>query len=196
MSSAIARLKRCSWLRPTGRRTPRVQVWRSRGRGRRGAAGDVAREERSRIEPETGKDGRAVDPIRAWRQHRRMRPLSQDEPEDLVRLDRPNDVLQNASPLVVVELRPEVDVPGRVGDLDEQARERHGRTAARSSVRPPYSGKMRSSTSGCGSLFQPRIVVALSRASTPGCLAGVVVEPYDRLERGLRPCSRPTGLGM
>ena len=48
--------------------------------------------------------------------------LLQAEPEDLVGIDCLDDVLEDAGMLVVGQLGPQVDIPRRLGDFDDQLR--------------------------------------------------------------------------
>src|SRR5271157_650357 len=79
----------------------------------------VAREKCLRIEPQSRKGGRTIQPIAAdWSLHQHALFLA--KPEDFVRVHRVYDILQDPGLLIVGQLRPEVDVPGRLGDLDDE----------------------------------------------------------------------------
>ena len=82
----------------------------------------IACQERLRVEAETGKDLRAIDPVRAYQ-------LLSERPLLLfgTRGSRPahsasHEVLEHSGSFVVRQLWAQVDVPGRPGNLDHQLR--------------------------------------------------------------------------
>src|SRR5271157_1441606 len=81
----------------------------------------IALQKCGRVEPKARKHRRTVQPIvsdRSWHQH----TLFLTEPEDFVRFDRADDVFQHPGPLVIGLLWPQVHVPCRLGNLDNQLR--------------------------------------------------------------------------
>src|SRR5690242_6536015 len=81
----------------------------------------IALQQRDRVEPEARKHDRAVQSIVSdWSLHQHAVFLR--EPEDLVRIDRADDVFQHPSSLVIGPLWSQVYVPCRLGNLDDQLR--------------------------------------------------------------------------
>src|SRR5271166_52325 len=79
----------------------------------------VARQERPRIQPESGEDAGAVKTVLVRRlQHKAS--MFQDMPEHLIGFQRSHDIFEHSGPLVVIELWSQVGVAGRVRDLDDQ----------------------------------------------------------------------------
>ena len=115
--------------RPSGISTGRRQPGDERRVFGRGAAEvdhgakppPVARQERDR-DRARGRGRPPNDRCRLRRAPVDEATVTKDEPEDLVRLDGADDVFQHPSPLIVLQLRSQVDVPGRLRDLDDQLR--------------------------------------------------------------------------
>ncbi len=78
---------------------------------RRADRGAVAGQQGSRIEPESREGPRPVEPVLARRDGHEPAPLK-DVPEDLIRLEYPDDVFPDPGAFVLVELRTQVDVTG------------------------------------------------------------------------------------
>ena len=81
----------------------------------------VTLEQCGRVEPKARKNHRPEQSVLA---HRLLhqRALVEDKPEDVVRLDRAHNILEDTGLLIVTELRPEVQAPGCLGNLNYQLR--------------------------------------------------------------------------
>ena len=158
-------LKEWSWPSPGQLQTRHVPAWRSRGRRRHAAA---------LCRLGAGPAHRAID--REKRSNGTVRPRRSERCTTPHALGRTNGFhLDQSREQCTRELRP-VRTPPSLGPRSTYLVARATSITSSgapctyppsSQERPPNSGRIRSNPSGCGSLFQPRIVVALSITCTP-----------------------------